>query len=59
MTGGGEESGVTYDEVAYPSLSHSIVHPDVMAVLARLYDLEAADLTACRVLELGCGTGRT
>ena len=47
----------TYDEVAYPSLSHSIMHPEVMATLARLYALPAADIDACRVLELGCGDG--
>ncbi len=56
-TDGGAAEGLTYDEVAYPSLSHSIVHPEVMAVLARAYALPAADLTGCRVLELGCGDG--
>ena len=46
-----------YDEVPYPSLSHSQSHPDTLATLARLLGLHPAPLERCRVFEIGCASG--
>ncbi len=46
-----------YDEVPYPQYAHPQTHPDRLATAARLYGLDARPVDACRVLELGCGTG--
>ncbi|HEV2211513.1 MAG TPA: class I SAM-dependent methyltransferase [Verrucomicrobiae bacterium] len=46
-----------YDRVAYPSYTHPQTHPDRLAVLGRLFGLKPAAVTACRVLEVGCGDG--
>jgi SAM-dependent methyltransferase len=32
-------------------------HPDRLAAMARLFGMRPAPVTACRVLELGCGSG--
>ena len=45
----------SYDRVAYPSYTHQQTHPDRLAVIGRLFGLHPAPVTACRVLELGCG----
>lgn len=47
----------TYDEIPYPSFSFPETHPDRLALLATLLGLNPAPVTACRVLELGCGAG--
>ncbi len=44
-----------YDRVTYPGYTHPQTHPDRMAVLGTLFGLSPAPVTACRVLELGCG----
>jgi methyltransferase-like protein/ubiquinone/menaquinone biosynthesis C-methylase UbiE len=46
-----------YDEVLYPSFPFSYTHPDRMAAVAALFGFEAAPVTHCRVLELGCSDG--
>lgn len=46
-----------YDEVPYPSHSFPQSHPDRLATLGRLFGLNPASVTACRVLELGCASG--
>jgi methyltransferase-like protein len=44
-----------YDTVIYPGYAYSQTHPDHIATLARLCDLDPAPLDTCRVLEVGCG----
>ncbi|HEY5911084.1 MAG TPA: class I SAM-dependent methyltransferase [Verrucomicrobiae bacterium] len=44
-----------YDRVTYPGYTHPQTHPDRMAVLGTLFGLNPAPVTACRVLEIGCG----
>ncbi len=46
-----------YDEVPYPSVSHSLSHPDRLATLATMLGLEPAPVEHCRVLEVGCAGG--
>ena len=48
---------VSYDEVAYEGHTMARVHPDCFAVLGRLFGLDPPPADACRVLELGCGSG--
>ena len=47
----------SYDVVAYPGYTHPQTHPDRLAVIGTLFDLDPAPVTQCRVLELGCGNG--
>src|SRR5947208_9436643 len=47
----------TYDEVLYPSHTHSQTHPDRLATIATLFGMRPAPVDGCRVLELGCGNG--
>ncbi len=47
----------SYDELPYRSVPHPDSHPSHLAVLGRLFGLQAADPGACRVLELGCASG--
>lgn len=53
------ESATTesYDDILYPSYTHNQTHPDRLAVIARLFGMDPAPVTRCRVLELGCGNG--
>jgi SAM-dependent methyltransferase len=46
-----------YDEVRYPSRPVAQAHPDHLATVAYLHGLTPASPSACRVLELGCGSG--
>lgn len=46
-----------YDEIPYESRPFPQTHPDRLATLGRLFGLSPADLTQCRVLELGCASG--
>ena len=41
-----------------PNLSHVQTHPDALATLARLLGLSPAPIETCRVLEIGCASGR-
>lgn len=47
----------SYDRVPYVSRSVPQMHPDHLAVVARMRGLVPRDLTRCRVLELGCADG--
>lgn len=47
----------TYDELPYKSQPFSESHPDHLATLGRLFGLNPAPVTKCRVLELGCASG--
>jgi SAM-dependent methyltransferase len=46
-----------YDQVAYRTYPRRQTHPDRLAAIARLFGLQPAPVTACRVLEIGCGDG--
>jgi methyltransferase-like protein/cyclopropane fatty-acyl-phospholipid synthase-like methyltransferase len=47
----------SYDQLPYTSLAFPQTHPDHLAAVARLFGLSAPNVTACRVLELGCASG--
>lgn len=51
------EEKFEYDKLAYPSKIFSQTNPDRLAIMAKLFGLEAANPEKCRVLELGCGNG--
>src|SRR5262249_19753350 len=46
-----------YDTVLYPGYAMAQAHPDRLAALATLFGMRPADVSRCRVLELGCGDG--
>ena len=47
----------SYDEVPYPCFAYQHTHPEHLSALAALHGLDAAPPDACRVLEIGCGSG--
>ncbi len=47
----------SYDDVLYPSYTHSQTHPDRLATLATLNGLQPAPVATSRILELACGQG--
>jgi SAM-dependent methyltransferase len=47
----------SYDEIPYESTPITETDPDRLAVIGRLFGLEAVDPARCRVLELGCAAG--
>ena len=51
------ESHNPYDEVLYPGYPFPQTHPDRLATIARLFEMNPAPIERCRVLELGCGDG--
>jgi SAM-dependent methyltransferase len=50
-------TAVMRETIPYPGKPYIEAHPDRLAVVARLFGLETADVAACRVLEAGCGDG--
>lgn len=46
-----------YDQVPYRTFPRRQTHPDRLAAIARLFGMNPAPVTACRVLEIGCGNG--
>ncbi len=48
----------TYDEVPYEGGIASLTHPQLSAVIGRLFGMTPASVEACRVLEIGCGVGQ-
>lgn len=46
-----------YQAQAYPSVVFPFSHPDRIAAIARLHDLESPDPRTARVLEIGCASG--
>ncbi|MEL7449215.1 MAG: methyltransferase regulatory domain-containing protein [Pseudomonadota bacterium] len=47
----------SYDEIPYDSHAFPGTHPDQMALMARLFSVDTAPVSNCRVLELGCAAG--
>lgn len=47
----------SYDAIPYESTPIPETHPGHLACLARLYGIDSAPPTKCRVLELGCACG--
>lgn len=47
----------SYDLVPYTSYPYVRTHPDRLATVGRLFGMEPAEVTGCRVLELGCASG--
>jgi len=46
-----------YDTLVYPGFALPQAHPDRLATLATLFGMTPAEVSHCRVLELGCGDG--
>ena len=46
-----------YERVPYRTFPRPQTHPDRLAAIARLFGMRPAPVTACRVLEIGCGNG--
>lgn len=46
-----------YDLVRYPTFPQFQTHPDRLAAVGRLFGMNPAPVEACRVLEIGCGSG--
>ena len=46
-----------YDQVLYRTFPRRQTHPERLAAIASLFGMRPADVTRCRVLELGCGSG--
>ena len=49
---------IEYDQVPYPSYPERLTHPDNLATLGGILGLDPAPVETCRVLELGCASGR-
>ena len=47
-----------YDQVPYPSYPERLTHPDNLATIGGLLGLDTPAVETCRVLELGCASGR-
>ena len=47
----------SYDQLPYTSLAFPQTHPDHLATIARIFGLSPPNVSACRVLELGCAGG--
>ena len=47
----------SYHQVPYLTLPMSQTHPDRLASVATMFGMVPAPVTACRVLEIGCGNG--
>lgn len=45
----------SYDDVPYRSFPYANSHPDHLATIARIFGIDAADISSARILELGCG----
>src|SRR3954449_11215680 len=53
----GHMTTTVYDEVRYSNFPYAQTHPERLATVAILHDLEAPDPFRARVLEIGCGAG--
>lgn len=51
------ESLASYDEMQYTSFPYAQTHPNNLAAIAKLFNMEAAQTATSRILELGCGCG--
>jgi SAM-dependent methyltransferase len=52
-----EKLKLSYEEVPYDSLPHRKSHPDHLAAMAALCDIDAPPVDTARVLEIGCASG--
>ena len=52
-----KDDPTTYDQVPYTINAYPMTHPSHVAVVARLFGVDAADPTNARILEIGCGHG--
>jgi len=52
-----EDSPSSYDALPYTSYSYDRTHPAHLYTVGALFGASPAPVTACRVLELGCGSG--
>lgn len=48
----------SYDEVPYEGGIANASHPQLSAVIGRLFGMSPASVDSCRVLEIGCGVGQ-
>jgi methyltransferase-like protein/2-polyprenyl-3-methyl-5-hydroxy-6-metoxy-1,4-benzoquinol methylase len=46
-----------YERFAYPGFAYPATHPARLEAIGRLFGLQPAAATDCRILELGCGDG--
>ena len=46
-----------YDRLPYLKLAFPQTHPDLLAVMGRLFGMQTSPADNCRVLELGCASG--
>lgn len=51
------EPAFSYDLVPYTSYPYARTHPDRLETVGRLFGMDPAPASACRVLELGCASG--
>ncbi len=54
---GVDDNAFSYDVVPYTSYPYARTHPDRLATIGRLFGMEPAAVSRCRVLELGCASG--
>ena len=50
-------SETSYDAIPYESKPFCQSHPDRLATIGRIFGMRPADVTRCRVLEMGCSSG--
>jgi methyltransferase-like protein/cyclopropane fatty-acyl-phospholipid synthase-like methyltransferase len=51
------EITTSYDEIPYESHPFPQSHPDRLATIGKMFGMNPAPVTKCRVLELGCASG--
>jgi methyltransferase-like protein/ubiquinone/menaquinone biosynthesis C-methylase UbiE len=52
-----ENKPITYDDIPYESHAFVQSHPNRLATIAKLFGMKPAQLSHCKVLELGCAAG--
>lgn len=55
--GTGEADVNSYDAVPYKAWPYPFTHPRHLEAMATLFGMQPADISGCRVLELGCAAG--
>ena len=53
-----EQDANSYDELPYPSKPFRQTHPRNLATVATLFGMRTTNIHNCRVLEIGCASGR-
>jgi SAM-dependent methyltransferase len=54
---GAQPPGSAYEQLSYPGYAYAATHPARLEAIGRLFGLDPAPASTCRVLELGCGDG--